>query len=152
MSDAIQVSKLRRTLLGETVKPIGLEEVFYLGTAGGGAFFSYAARLSERAGSAADSPAGAENGSAADSAENSGADFPGASGSFEPGYDFDALVIDDGELACPSPLSIRDRLERVVYLSDDRHIQAKFVRGLEINTTAQAEQSQMYQNQKAPYR
>jgi guanine deaminase len=146
MSDAIQVSKLRRILLAETTKPIGLEEAFYLGTAGGGAFFTKAARSSERAenGGSADSPAGRS--------ENNSADFPGASGSFEPGYDFDALVIDDGELACPSPLSIRDRLERVVYLSDDRHIQAKYVRGLEIKTISPAEQSQMHQNLKTPYR
>jgi guanine deaminase len=109
MSDAIQVSKLRRILLGETTKAIGLEEAFYLGTAGGGAFFGEAVR-----------------------AGNPTEDRPGASGSFEPGYDFDALVIDDSGLACPSPLSIRNRLERVVYLSDDRHIQAKYVRGLEI--------------------
>jgi guanine deaminase len=113
MSDAIQVSKLRRTLLGETAKALSLEEAFYLGTVGGGAFFGKV-----------NSGLGRNDGFAPDP--------PGASGSFEPGYDFDALVIDDSELAASSPLSIPERLERVVYLSDDRHIQAKYVRGIAI--------------------
>jgi guanine deaminase len=51
----------------------------------------------------------------------------GRGGSFEKGYEFDALVIDDAALG--APLSLRDRIERVVYLSDDRHIAAKWVRG-----------------------
>ena len=97
MADAIQVSKLRRPLLGLDEKPLSLEEAFFLGTAGGGAFFAAAGF--------------------------------GASGSFAPGSEFDALVINDTGLAAPFELSIRDRLERVVYLSDDRHIEAKFVRG-----------------------
>jgi len=117
MSDAIQASKLRRALLGETEAALTLEEAFYMGTAGGGAFFADAAQCG--AGSVA-----------ANAGDNSSHDFPGASGSFEPGYDFDALVIDDSSLAAPFPLSVRDRLERVVYLSDDRHIRAKYVRGV----------------------
>jgi guanine deaminase len=56
----------------------------------------------------------------------------GYSGAFEPEIDFDALVINDAELA-PFELSIRDRLERVMYLSDDRHIKAKYVRGQLVN-------------------
>jgi guanine deaminase len=56
----------------------------------------------------------------------------GCPGSFEPGYDFDALVINDGDLAAPFELSILDRLERAVYLSDDRHIEAKYVKGVEM--------------------
>ena len=103
MVDAIQVSKLRRFIFeagGVDEKALALEEAFYLGTAGGGAFF-------EQCGM-------------------------GASGSFEPGRDFDALVIDDAELAASGGLSIRDRLERAVYLSGDRHIAAKYVRGREL--------------------
>ena len=115
MSDAIQVSKLRSTLLHETEKALSLEEAFYLGTAGGGAFF-------------------AELNNQAD--ENAAkACLPGACGSFAPGYDFDALVIDDTEnpsLASHKPLSIHERLERVVYLSDERHIKAKYVRGKQV--------------------
>jgi guanine deaminase len=115
MSDAIQASKIRGVMTGETGKALSLEEAFFLGTAGGGAFFARPRKPE------AESTAGALN-----------AGLPGASGSFEPGYDFDALVIDDSSLSGPVPLSIRDRLERVVYLSDDRHIRAKYVRGKEI--------------------
>jgi guanine deaminase len=53
----------------------------------------------------------------------------GFSGSFEPGYELDALVINDRALAAPCDLPLRSRLERVVYLSDNRHIEAKYVRG-----------------------
>jgi guanine deaminase len=95
MTDAIQVSKLRQCLVNRDEKALTLEEAFYLGTAGGGAFF-------------------------------------GKAGSFEPGYELDALVIDDASLAAPFPLTVRERLERVVYLSDDRHIKAKYVRGKRI--------------------
>ncbi|MDR0290572.1 MAG: amidohydrolase family protein [Treponema sp.] len=56
----------------------------------------------------------------------------GFSGSFDPGNDFDALVIDDGDIAAPFELSIRNRLERAVYTSDSRHIEAKYVRGLRL--------------------
>jgi hypothetical protein len=44
-------------------------------------------------------------------------------------------VIDDSELAPREPLtprvplSLKERLERAVYLSDDRHIAAKWARG-----------------------
>jgi guanine deaminase len=56
----------------------------------------------------------------------------GYCGSFEQGFDFDALVINDKDLAAPFSLSIRDRLERVIYISDDRNIKAKYVRGKQI--------------------
>ncbi|MDR1948939.1 MAG: amidohydrolase family protein [Spirochaetaceae bacterium] len=56
----------------------------------------------------------------------------GKAGSFEPGYEFDALVIDDRDYAAPYPLSIRERLERTIYLSENRHIIAKYVRGAAI--------------------
>jgi guanine deaminase len=64
MGDSIQVSKLRRAFGvedDEDYRPLGLEEAFWMGSAGGGAFFH--------------------------------------TGSFDPGYEFDALVIDDGDLA-----------------------------------------------------
>jgi guanine deaminase len=56
------------------------------------------------------------------------ADSFGAVGSFDPGFDFDALIIDDRALA-PAPMTMRDRLERILYLSDERHIIGKYVRG-----------------------
>lgn len=101
MSDAIQVSKLRHPLLNCTDKPLTLEEVFYFGTIGGGAFFGKAGM--------------------------------GYSGSFEPGNDFDVLVINEDFLAAPFELSIRSRLERVVYTGDSRHVERKFIRGREIH-------------------
>ncbi|MCL1848951.1 MAG: amidohydrolase family protein [Clostridiales bacterium] len=42
MSDAIQASKLYWRLIDPTCKPLYLEEAFYLGTMGGGAFFGQA--------------------------------------------------------------------------------------------------------------
>ena len=64
-------------------------------------------------------------------ATKSGGSFFGRVGSFEPGYEFDALVIDDSELN-HADYSLRHRLERFIYLGDDRHIQHRFCRGKEI--------------------
>jgi len=100
MSDAIQVSKLRRPLLGVNEKALTMEEAFFLGTKGGGAFFAKSGM--------------------------------GQCGSFEQGYELDALVINDNApeaFACPFSLSIRDRLERAVYICDSRNIKAKYIRG-----------------------
>ena len=58
-----------------------------------------------------------------------GGEFFGKVGRFEEGYEFDALVLDDENLFHPQPLDIESRLERAVYLADDRHIFAKFVAG-----------------------
>jgi guanine deaminase len=100
MGDAIQVSKLRRFIPGGSEEDaLSLEEAFYLATLGGGALFA------------------------------SGSDGSKGPGSFEAGYDFDALVIDDRDLAAPFNLSIPERLERVVYLSEDRHILEKYAAG-----------------------
>jgi guanine deaminase len=97
MADAIQVSKLRRTLLNIDEKPLTLEEAFYCGTMGGSSFFGKAGL--------------------------------GYSGSFEPGYDCDALVIDDNASAEGlDKLPIRNRLERIIYTGDSR-IETKYIRG-----------------------
>ena len=53
----------------------------------------------------------------------------GKVGSFEAGYEFDAVVLDDSALDHPQELSVRARLERCFYLADDRQIAAKYVRG-----------------------
>jgi len=92
MADAVQVSKLRWRLVDESLKPLTVEEAFYLGTVGGGAFF-------------------------------------GKVGSFEEGYEFDAVVLNDQSLKHPQPLGVKERLERFIYLSDERHIDAKYVSG-----------------------
>ena len=58
--------------------------------------------------------------------------FFGQVGSFEPGYEFDALVIDDSELNHDN-YSLLHRLERFIYLGDDRQIVRRFCRGQEIS-------------------
>lgn len=95
MSHAIQSSKMRWRLYDQTLKPLTVEEVFYMATKGGGEFF-------------------------------------GKVGSFEPGYAFDAVVLDDNRLKHPQPLDLKSRLERLIYFSDDREIQAKYVEGREL--------------------
>ena len=96
MSFAVQASKMRWRLTDQTEAPLTAEEVFYMASKGGGAFF-------------------------------------GKAGSFENGYDFDAVVLDDSRLKSPRPLDIRSRLERMIYLADEREIRAKFVKGQEIS-------------------
>ena len=64
-------------------------------------------------------------------ATKSAGSFFGRVGSFEPGYEFDALVIDDAVLY-PSEYSLLHRLERFIYLGDDRQIVHRFCRGKEI--------------------
>lgn len=92
MAQAIQASKMRWRLLDDSLKPLTVEEVFYLATKGGGAFF-------------------------------------GEVGSFEPGYAFDAVVLDDSRLEHPQPLTSKQRLERIIYLGDEREVAVKFVEG-----------------------
>lgn len=95
VADAIQVSKLRWRLVDDTLKPLSLDEAFYMATMGGGAFF-------------------------------------GKVGSFLEGYEFDALILDDSSLRHPQQLSARERLERLIYLSDDHCITGKYVSGNKI--------------------
>lgn len=62
-------------------------------------------------------------------ATKGGGAFFGKVGSFEPGFAFDAVVMNDTELKHPQELSVRERLERMIYLADDRHVEAKFIEG-----------------------
>ena len=64
-------------------------------------------------------------------ATKSAGSFFGRVGSFEPGYEFDALVIDDSDLNHDN-FSLTNRLERFIYLGDDRHIVVRYCRGREI--------------------
>ena len=64
-------------------------------------------------------------------ATKSAGSFFGRVGSFEPGYEFDALVIDDRDLNHDN-YSLLERLERYIYLGDDRQIERRFCRGKEI--------------------
>lgn len=61
-------------------------------------------------------------------ATKSAGSFFGKVGSFEPGYEFDALVIDDTELNHDN-YTLLQRLERFVYIGDDRHIAARYCQG-----------------------
>ena len=66
-------------------------------------------------------------------ATKSAGSFFGRVGSFEPGYEFDALVIDDSDLNFDNlnhdGYSLLERLERYIYLGDDRQITHRFCRG-----------------------
>ncbi|HIS16976.1 MAG TPA: amidohydrolase family protein [Candidatus Scatomorpha merdavium] len=50
-------------------------------------------------------------------------------GSFKPGREFDAIVLSDKRYRPETASDIAERLERSIYLSDDRDIEHKFVRG-----------------------
>lgn len=95
MALAIQASKLRWRMQDDGLKPLTLEEVFYIATKGGGEFF-------------------------------------GNVGSFEPGFELDAVVLDDTRIVHSQNLDVRERLERMIYLADEREVRAKYVRGREI--------------------
>ncbi len=62
-------------------------------------------------------------------ATKGGGEFFGKVGSFEPGYEFDAVILDDSRLKYPQDLDVKKRLERIIYFSDDREIFAKYVEG-----------------------
>ena len=95
MALAIQASKLRWRMQDDSLKPLTLEEVFYIATKGGGEFF-------------------------------------GNVGSFEPEFELDAVVLDDTRIVHSQNLDVRARLERMIYLADEREVRAKYVRGREI--------------------
>lgn len=58
-----------------------------------------------------------------------GGAFFGKVGAFEPGYELDALVLDDSNLPAPRSFDPLQRLERVLWLGDERNLAAKFVAG-----------------------
>lgn len=53
----------------------------------------------------------------------------GKAGSFEPGYAFDAVVLDDSRHQNSVPRSLYERTERLISLADDRDIAAKYIAG-----------------------
>ena len=66
-------------------------------------------------------------------ATRGGGAFFGKVGSFEEGYEFDAVILDDSVLPHPQPLTLAERMERAVYLGlDEKNITAKFVAGEKI--------------------
>ena len=95
MMEARQVSKLVWRLLDQNLKPLTLEEIFWMGTKGGGSFF-------------------------------------GNVGSFEPGYELDALVLDESRMPHPQALTLRQRLERYICLSENGDLLHKYISGNKI--------------------
>ena len=61
-------------------------------------------------------------------ATKGGGSFFGNVGSFEKGYEFDALVIDDSDLNHDN-YTLEERLERFIYIGDDRNILHRYVCG-----------------------
>ncbi|MDO5337271.1 MAG: amidohydrolase family protein [Eubacteriales bacterium] len=70
-------------------------------------------------------------------ATRGGGAFFGKVGSFEKGFAFDAVVADDSALRCPCHLTLRERLERLIYLADDRHVAAKYIVGRAVKGQAE---------------
>lgn len=58
-----------------------------------------------------------------------GGSFFGKVGSFEEGYEFDALIIEDSNLKITEGRSLEERLQRFIYTGDDRHITHRFISG-----------------------
>lgn len=65
-------------------------------------------------------------------ATKGGGKFFGKVGSFEEGYEFDALVVDDSSLPSFRELTIEERLQKFIYTGDDRNIKDRYVAGRKI--------------------
>lgn len=66
-------------------------------------------------------------------ATKGGGEYFGKVGSFEEGYEFDAVVLDDSKYPHPQKMTIQQRMERAVYLSMDiTCLQAKYAQGKQI--------------------
>ncbi|XER07601.1 Guanine deaminase [Sporomusa rhizae] len=67
-------------------------------------------------------------------ATKGGGSFFGKVGSFEDGYEFDALVIDDSclEVSAYNRYSIEERLSRFLYIGDYKNIVARYIAGAKI--------------------
>jgi len=65
-------------------------------------------------------------------ATKGGGEFFGKVGSFEKGYEFDAVVLDDSNIPSPNSLTALLRFERMIFLSDERNVEEKYVAGLRV--------------------
>lgn len=65
-------------------------------------------------------------------ATKGGGSFFGKRGSFEPGYQFDALVLEDSVWQGINRLSVGERLERMIYRGDERNIWQRYLDGKEV--------------------
>lgn len=61
-----------------------------------------------------------------------GGSFFGKTGSFLNGFAFDALILDDRRFPHPQELTVRERLERLVYLEDGHCLTGKYIAGRKI--------------------
>lgn len=61
-----------------------------------------------------------------------GGEFFGKVGAFEEGFEADIVVLDDSKITPHGGITPEVRLERTVYLGDDRNITAKYVRGKKV--------------------
>lgn len=61
-----------------------------------------------------------------------GGSFFGKVGSFEEGYEFDGLIIDDTNLNIDK-LPLEERIQKFIYKGDDRNIVARYVKGIKIH-------------------
>lgn len=66
-------------------------------------------------------------------ATKGGGSFFGKVGSFEEGYEFDALIIAERSLADSNQRSVEERLNRFIYIGDERDIVARYVAGKKID-------------------
>jgi guanine deaminase len=62
-------------------------------------------------------------------ATKGGGSFFGKVGSFEEGYEFDAVVIDDSTIPFSTEFNVLNRLEKIIYLADSSNIKSKYVNG-----------------------
>lgn len=58
-----------------------------------------------------------------------GGKYFGDVGAFKPGYEFDAVIIDDSKMQSTRYMNVRDRIERMMYNDADCIIRDKFVAG-----------------------
>lgn len=65
-------------------------------------------------------------------ATKGGGSFFGKVGSFENGYEFDAVILDDSRIPDQDGLTIGERLERFVYLNQEADVKAKYVAGRQV--------------------
>ncbi|NLV87180.1 MAG: amidohydrolase family protein [Clostridiales bacterium] len=61
-----------------------------------------------------------------------GGSFFGKVGSFDKDYIFDAVVLDDSGICSPRPMSLSQRLERLMYLGCDGLVTGKYVDGIRL--------------------
>ena len=65
-------------------------------------------------------------------ATKGGGEFFGKVGSFESGFEFDAVVLDDSSISFSDEFSPTDRVEKMIYLADSSNVVEKYVSGVKV--------------------